>query len=128
VQRTVLWPVELASSDSETLAEKLRHPRIKATDMLCSKSDDTSDRLASDDAGSAAVQTHALSSKSSLRRLARDAARDMESRVILYTLQQHHWNRRRTAEALNISYRSLMYKMKYCNLRNVEAPSPPEGR
>jgi len=96
--------------------------------MLCSKSDDTSDRLASDDAGSAAVQTHALSSKSSLRRLARDAARDMESRVILYTLQQHHWNRRRTAEALNISYRSLMYKMKYCNLRNVEAPSPPEGR
>jgi transcriptional regulator with PAS, ATPase and Fis domain len=41
-------------------------------------------------------------------------------------LDQHRWNRRRAAKALNISYRSLMYKMKYCGLRNG-APFPPPG-
>jgi transcriptional regulator with PAS, ATPase and Fis domain len=93
--------------------------------MLSSKSDGgTIDRSPRDavDATSPAPQM------TSLRKLARDAARDMESRIILHALQQHHWNRRRTAEALNISYRSLMYKMKYCNLRNPALPSPPEGQ
>jgi DNA-binding NtrC family response regulator len=42
----------------------------------------------------------------------------MESEIIIQTLEQHRWNRRRTAQALNISYRSLMYKMKNCDLRN----------
>ena len=36
----------------------------------------------------------------------------------MQALEQHHWNRRRTAEALRISYRSLMYKMKSCDIRN----------
>jgi DNA-binding NtrC family response regulator len=49
--------------------------------------------------------------------MAREAAREVESRIILSALEHHHWNRRRTAEALKISYRSLMYKMKYCKLR-----------
>jgi transcriptional regulator with PAS, ATPase and Fis domain len=33
-------------------------------------------------------------------------------------LNRHRWNRRRTAVALQISYRSLMYKMKRGNLRD----------
>ena len=57
------------------------------------------------------------SSRTSLRVMAREAAREVESRIILNVLEHHHWNRRRTAEALKISYRSLMYKMKYCKLR-----------
>lgn len=57
----------------------------------------------------------------SLRKRVRHAAREVESNIIREALEQHHWNRRRTAEALRISYRSLMYKMKSCNLRDSGA-------
>jgi DNA-binding NtrC family response regulator len=53
----------------------------------------------------------------SLREKVRQATRQIESELILEALEQHRWNRRRTAEALRISYRLLMYKMKSCNLR-----------
>lgn len=43
----------------------------------------------------------------------------VESEIIRQTLEQYRWNRRRAAEALKISYRSLMYKMKTCNLRDT---------
>lgn len=66
-------------------------------------------------------------SRISLRALVREAARETESRIILETLAKHHWNRRRTAEALNISYRSLMYKMKYCKLRESDLPRESEA-
>ena len=58
------------------------------------------------------------SARDSLRETVRQAARQVESQIIIDALQKHRWNRRRTAEALNISYRSLMYKMKNGNLRN----------
>ncbi len=58
------------------------------------------------------------SSGSSLRERVRQATRQIESEIILEALQQHRWNRRRTAETLRISYRLLMYKMKSCNLRD----------
>jgi two-component system, NtrC family, response regulator AtoC len=54
----------------------------------------------------------------SLRERVRQATRQIESEIILEALEQHRWNRRRTAEALRISYRLLMYKMKSCNLRD----------
>ena len=54
----------------------------------------------------------------SLRERVRHATRQIESEIILEALQQHRWNRRRAAEALRISYRLLMYKMKSCNLRD----------
>jgi DNA-binding NtrC family response regulator len=54
----------------------------------------------------------------SLRERVREATREIESKIILETLEQNRWNRRRTAEALGISYRLLMYKMKSCNLRD----------
>ena len=57
----------------------------------------------------------------SLRERVRLATRQIESALILEALEQHRWNRRRTAEALRISYRLLMYKMKSCNLR-AEGP------
>ena len=59
----------------------------------------------------------------SLRERVRQAARQVESEIILEALEQHRWNRRRTAEALRISYRLLMYKMKSCNLRD-DSPAP----
>jgi DNA-binding NtrC family response regulator len=97
--------------------------------MLSSTSDGTvSGHPAADPRGDGALHTRGTSSKKSLRKLVREAARDAESRIILDTLQQHRWNRRRTAEALNISYRSLMYKMKYCNLRDIDLPDSTEAK
>jgi DNA-binding NtrC family response regulator len=54
----------------------------------------------------------------SLRERVREATRQIESEIILEVLEQNRWNRRRTAQALRISYRLLMYKMKSCNLRD----------
>jgi DNA-binding NtrC family response regulator len=54
----------------------------------------------------------------SLRERVRQTVRQAEAEIIIETLERHRWNRRRTAEELKISYRSLMYKMKHCNLRN----------
>ena len=56
----------------------------------------------------------------SLRERVRQAAIKTESAIIREALERHRWNRRKTAEALRISYRSLMYKMKHCNLRDDE--------
>ena len=55
----------------------------------------------------------------SLRERVRQAAKEVESKIIMEALEQHRWNRRRAAAALNISYRSLMYKMKSCQLREL---------
>jgi two-component system, NtrC family, response regulator AtoC len=54
----------------------------------------------------------------SLRERVRRAAIKTEGEIIRETLERHRWNRRKTAEALRISYRALMYKMKACNLRD----------
>ena len=59
----------------------------------------------------------------SLKRIAREAVLEVERNVILQALQQNQWNRRRTATALNISYRALMYKIRGANLVQRKAAS-----
>jgi len=58
----------------------------------------------------------------SLRERVRRIAIRTEGEIIKEALERHRWNRRKTAEALRISYRSLMYKMKTCNLRGDAEP------
>jgi len=58
-------------------------------------------------------QTAALS----LSQLTRNATQLMESRIILNTLRVNQWNRKRTARALKISYRSLLYKLKKAGIQ-----------
>jgi two-component system response regulator AtoC len=53
-----------------------------------------------------------------LKERVRDASKRVEAEIILQTLEQHRWNRRRTAASLNISYRSLLYKMKNCDIHS----------
>jgi two-component system response regulator AtoC len=53
-----------------------------------------------------------------LKEQVKQVSKRAEGEIILRTLERHRWNRRRTAEALRISYRSLMYKMKNCDIRN----------
>ena len=62
------------------------------------------------------------SGRFSLKKITRAVVREVEGRIILEILQANHWNRRRTARALNISYRALSYKIKEAQL----APSPGE--
>jgi two-component system, NtrC family, response regulator AtoC len=58
-----------------------------------------------------------------LKHLAKDAIREMERNVILEALRAHQWNRRKTADALKISYRSLIYKIHDAGLVSGKAPS-----
>ena len=48
----------------------------------------------------------------SLRAAARAASMKAERELILQALARTHWNRRRAAESLQISYKSLLYKLK----------------
>ena len=64
-----------------------------------------------------------------LKRIAQQVTRRMEHDVILKVLQANHWNRRKTAEVLKISYRALLYKVRQAGLpakrprRSLEAES-----
>ena len=48
----------------------------------------------------------------SLKKLTRQAVRELERKVILKVLQANHWNRKQSARALSISYRALLYKIR----------------
>jgi two-component system, NtrC family, response regulator AtoC len=52
----------------------------------------------------------------SLKKLSRQAAFELERRVILKALNNHGWNRKQAARSLNISYRALLYKIKQAGL------------
>jgi len=52
----------------------------------------------------------------SLKKLTRQATRELERKIILKVLQAHHWNRKQTARALSISYRALLYKIRDAGL------------
>jgi two-component system response regulator AtoC len=65
-----------------------------------------------------------------LKKLTRQAVRELERKVILKVLQANHWNRKQSARALNISYRALLYKIRDTGLpsnRGVRLSSPAEG-
>ncbi len=53
-----------------------------------------------------------------LKHIADKARRELERDVILKALEAHNWNRRKAAETLKISYRTLLYKVR-------EAGIPP---
>ena len=54
--------------------------------------------------------------KISLKRVTRDAVRELERQIILKALQANNWNRKRAARALSISYRALLYKIRDAGL------------
>jgi two-component system response regulator AtoC len=48
----------------------------------------------------------------SLKEITKAATRGLEREIILKVLQANGWSRRKTAKWLNISYRSLLYKLQ----------------
>lgn len=63
----------------------------------------------------------------SLKKLTRQAVRELERKVILKVLQNHHWNRKQAAKALNISYRALLYKIRDAGLPSNRMTKPVEA-
>jgi two-component system response regulator AtoC len=51
-----------------------------------------------------------------LKKVTRQAVRELEGRIILKALQAHSWNRKQAARALSISYRALLYKIHQAGL------------
>ncbi len=51
-----------------------------------------------------------------LKQAAREASRKAERQLILESLDRTHWNRKRSARELQISYKALLYKLKQLGL------------
>ncbi len=56
----------------------------------------------------------------SLKATARAASQQAERELILQTLTRTHWNRKKAAEALQISYKSFLYKLKQIRVPDSE--------
>jgi transcriptional regulator with PAS, ATPase and Fis domain len=48
----------------------------------------------------------------SLKAISKKRTGEVERDIILKALVENKWNKKKTAEALNVSYRSLQYKVK----------------
>jgi len=59
--------------------------------------------------------------KYSLKAAARAASREAERELILEALARTRWNRKRAAQELQISYKSLLYKLKQIGIAESEA-------
>ena len=63
----------------------------------------------------------------SLKKVTRQAVLELERKIILKVLQANHWNRKRAARALSISYRALLYKIRDVGLPAVRGRGRPEA-
>jgi two-component system response regulator AtoC len=57
----------------------------------------------------------------SLKAAARAASREAEREMILKALERTRWNRKRAAQELQISYKSLLYKLKQIGMQDTGA-------
>jgi DNA-binding NtrC family response regulator len=63
-----------------------------------------------------------------LKKVTRQAVHDLERKIILSVLEANHWNRKRTATALKISYRALLYKIRRAGLPRKRGMHPAKGQ
>jgi two-component system response regulator AtoC len=66
----------------------------------------------------------------SLRKVSRQAMQEFERKIIFRMLQTHDWNRKLVAKCLNISYRSLLYKLREAGVpprKSVGSPTSSNG-
>jgi len=61
----------------------------------------------------------------SLKALTRQAVHELERGIILQALAAHRWHRKRAAQALHISYRALLYKLKQAGLQSAPGAHAP---
>jgi len=63
-----------------------------------------------------------------LKKVTRQAVHDLERKIILSVLEANHWNRKRTATALKISYRALLYKIRRAGLPRKRGMHPAKAQ
>jgi len=61
-----------------------------------------------------------------LKTITRQAVLELERKIILSVLEANHWNRKRTANELRISYRALLYKIRQAGLPPKRSPRRAE--
>ncbi len=74
-------------------------------------------RAAAAAVGAGIDTSNARNSADNLKALLRDLKGAAETEAIAKALEQTHWNRRKAAEMLNISYKALLYKIKQYDIR-----------
>jgi two-component system response regulator AtoC len=62
-----------------------------------------------------------------LKKVTRQAVHDLERKIILSVLEANRWNRKRTASALKISYRALLYKIRRAGLPSKRGMNSSAG-
>jgi two-component system response regulator AtoC len=67
-----------------------------------------------------------LASPISLKKITKSATQDLEQQIILKVLEANNWSRRKTAKWLNISYRSLLYKLQNSQIHGF-SETPPKA-
>jgi two-component system, NtrC family, response regulator AtoC len=69
---------------------------------------------------SAMRYSHESAENLSLKQTSREASRQAEKELILKVLARTHWNRKRAAQQLQISYKALLYKLRQMELDGTE--------
>ena len=64
-----------------------------------------------------------LTNPVSLKEITKTATQELERQIILKVLESNGWSRRKTAIWLNISYRSLLYKLQEAQINEAPLPS-----
>ena len=77
------------------------------------------------DASKVAESGYSQTPSGSLKETARAASRVAERAMILNQLERTHWNRKRAARELQISYKALLYKLKQLGLDGSDRPEEP---
>jgi two-component system, NtrC family, response regulator AtoC len=60
-----------------------------------------------------------------LKKITRQAVRELEHKIILKALEANRWNRKRAASELKISYRALLYKIRQAGFPPKRSPRRP---
>ncbi len=68
------------------------------------------------------ASTNSRAAGQSLKEASREASRHAERGMILKQLERTHWNRKKTARDLRISYKALLYKLKQLGLDGSDNP------
>jgi len=84
----------------------------KVVEQIVSSGDDQLTWFSFDALVDPTSHTSVLPANLSLKEAAREASRCAERELILRSLERTHWNRKRAAKELQISYKALLYKLK----------------
>jgi DNA-binding NtrC family response regulator len=68
--------------------------------------------------------TPGMDAEGGLKQVARNAMGEAESEIMSEVLQRNHWNRKRAAAELKISYKALLYKIRRYGLAPASASTP----